>query len=505
MTPPTLQVRAAAAAGAERTGRRPGLRRPAPAGLPREARPRTAGQPADRRGADRATSRRLIAERDEYLDSLRRTQADFENYRKRMLRQQTARSSGPPRPGRELLPVLDAFDGARRATAPTRASSRLRRAARRRSSKAGLERIDPAGSRSTRTSTRPCMHEPGDGEASRASPRSCAPATAGRAGCCARPWCKVTAARERDGSAAGVVREGLLRGPRRARKARPRRRSPRAYRKLAKQYHPDANAGDKDAEERFKEISAAYDVLGDAEKRKEYDEVRQMVGAESAPVASAARRPRRSGGFRRPLRDVGDMGGLGDILGNLFGGRAAGAGAAGRGAGPAARHDLETELHLAFLDAVHGVTTAVSLTAEAPCSMCGGTGAAARHRPRRLPHVQRRAASLAVDQGPFSFSQLCPTLRRARHASSRTRARHCHGVGHRAPAPRGQGADPRGRRRRPAHPGEGARRRPAATAARPATSTSSCTSRPIRCSAASGDDLTVRCRSRSPRRRSAPR
>src|SRR3977135_1150458 len=57
----------------------------------------------------------------------------------------------------------------------------------------------------------------------------------------------------------------------------------RAYRKLAKQYHPDANSGDKDAEERFKEISAAHDVLGDTEKRKEYDEVRQMVAAGAGP------------------------------------------------------------------------------------------------------------------------------------------------------------------------------------------------------------------------------
>ena len=68
----------------------------------------------------------------------------------------------------------------------------------------------------------------------------------------------------------------------------------RAYRKLAKQYHPDANPGDKEAEERFKEISAANDVLGDAEKRKEYDEVREMVASGVGPGG-----PGGFGGFRR--------------------------------------------------------------------------------------------------------------------------------------------------------------------------------------------------------------
>ncbi len=87
----------------------------------------------------------------------------------------------------------------------------------------------------------------------------------------------------------------------------------RAYRKLARENHPDANPGDAAAEERFKEISAAYDVVGDAEKRKEYDEVRRLgpMGAMGGPGGPG-------GGFRF---DVGDMGGgLGDILGNLFGG-----------------------------------------------------------------------------------------------------------------------------------------------------------------------------------------
>jgi molecular chaperone DnaJ len=128
----------------------------------------------------------------------------------------------------------------------------------------------------------------------------------------------------------------------------------RAYRKLAKQYHPDANAGNKEAEERFKEVSAAHDVLGDAEKRKEYDEVREMVASGVGPGGFGGGGP---GGYQNiRFEDVGDFGGFGDILGNLFG--RGGARQRGRGpAGPQRGQDLETELYLEFLDAVHGVTT----------------------------------------------------------------------------------------------------------------------------------------------------
>ncbi|MCZ7527776.1 MAG: DnaJ domain-containing protein [Acidimicrobiia bacterium] len=90
----------------------------------------------------------------------------------------------------------------------------------------------------------------------------------------------------------------------------------RAYRKLAKQYHPDANPGDKVAEERFKEVSAAYDVLGDAEKRKEYDEVRRMVASGAGPRFGPGGG---FGGFEGATFDVEDVGGLGDLFGGLFG------------------------------------------------------------------------------------------------------------------------------------------------------------------------------------------
>jgi molecular chaperone DnaJ len=183
----------------------------------------------------------------------------------------------------------------------------------------------------------------------------------------------------------------------------------RAYRKLAKQHHPDANPGNKEAEEKFKDISTAYDVLGDAPKRKEYDEVRDMVASGAGnPFAGAG-----PGGFGGPggnvrweTGDMGDIGGLGDLLGNIFGGRGRRT-AQSRGAGPRRGGDLEAEVHLSFDDAVRGATIAVQLTGAAPCHTCGGTGAAPGTVPQTCPQCNG-AGTLAVDQGPFSFSQICP-------------------------------------------------------------------------------------------------
>jgi molecular chaperone DnaJ len=186
----------------------------------------------------------------------------------------------------------------------------------------------------------------------------------------------------------------------------------RAYRKLAKQHHPDANAGNKEAEEKFKDISAAYDVLGDPAKRKEYDEVRDMVASGANPFAGAG-----AGGFGGPgggfgdgsgIRfETGDIGGLGDLLGNIFGGRGRRGSGRQPGAGPRRGGDLEAEVHLAFDDAVRGATIAVQLTGAAPCHTCGGTGAAPGTVPRDCPQCNG-VGTLAVDQGPFSFSQICP-------------------------------------------------------------------------------------------------
>ena len=172
-----------------------------------------------------------------------------------------------------------------------------------------------------------------------------------------------------------------------------------AYRKLSRKYHPDANAGDNAAEERFKEISAAYDVVGDADKRKEYDEVRRLGPAAAGfPGGGPGGGP---GGF-----SFGEGADLGDLLGGLFnrgGGRRGGS----RGGGPHRGQDLEAELHLTFEDAVTGVTTAVHLTSDAPCSTCHGSGAKPGTSPRQCANCGGQGV-VSDNQGLFSFSQPCP-------------------------------------------------------------------------------------------------
>jgi molecular chaperone DnaJ len=205
----------------------------------------------------------------------------------------------------------------------------------------------------------------------------------------------------------------------------------RAYRKLAKEFHPDANPNNAAAEERFKEISAANDVLGDAEKRKEYDQVREMVASGMGPGSGGFGGPG-SGGMPFDFENVrfDDGGGLGDLFGNLFGGRGGtrATGRRGRGSvGPQRGMDIETELHLDFLDAVQGVTTSVSITSEAPCSVCGGSGA----KPGTVPETCGQcggAGAVAVDQGPFSFSQVCPTCN-GRGVVVKDKCKHCRGRG----------------------------------------------------------------------------
>jgi molecular chaperone DnaJ len=171
----------------------------------------------------------------------------------------------------------------------------------------------------------------------------------------------------------------------------------KAYRKLARGSHPDTHPGDDAAEERFKEVSAAYDVLGDEAKRKEYDEVRKL-----GPIGGFQGGPQGGpGGFNF---NVGSEG-LGDILGHMFG-RGRRGGGPSASAGPQRGADVEATLTLAFADAVKGLTTTLHLTSDAQCSTCHGSGA----RPGTQPKVCSNCGGRGViddNQGLFSFSSPC--------------------------------------------------------------------------------------------------
>jgi molecular chaperone DnaJ len=181
----------------------------------------------------------------------------------------------------------------------------------------------------------------------------------------------------------------------------------KAYRKLARDLHPDQNPGDPVAEERFKDVASAYDVLGDDAKRKEYDEIRRL--GPMGGMGGMGRQPGGPGGFTFNVEDMGGAGGLGDLFGSMFG-RGAGTGrgrpGAASGAGPRRGGDLTAQLTVDFADAVHGFTTTLHLTTDAQCSTCNGSGA----RPGTSPIVCSNCGGRGVvedNQGMFSFSSPC--------------------------------------------------------------------------------------------------
>jgi molecular chaperone DnaJ len=169
----------------------------------------------------------------------------------------------------------------------------------------------------------------------------------------------------------------------------------KAYRKLARQYHPDKNPGDAAAEERFKEVQQAYDVLSDPAKRKQYDQFGSADGR-------AGFDPR---GFN--FEDTFDVGDLGDIFGGIFG-RATRAGRARPQAERGA--DLEVQVNLSFEDSLKGIETKIPVDVETACSDCGGSGAKPGTSPKVCPECRGRGV-VSESQGLFALSQPCPRCR----------------------------------------------------------------------------------------------
>jgi molecular chaperone DnaJ len=180
----------------------------------------------------------------------------------------------------------------------------------------------------------------------------------------------------------------------------------KAYRKLAQQFHPDANPGNKDAEDRFKEISSAYDVVGDAEKRKSYDQVREMATSGYGPGgAGPTGWPGGPGAVHYETVDFD----IGDLLRGFGGG---GRGRQRQQQRPQRGADLETDVEVSFDRAMTGTTVPVKISGPAVCQVCRGSGAEPGTSPTTCATCAG-AGSVSVNQGFFSMERPCPECRGA--------------------------------------------------------------------------------------------
>jgi molecular chaperone DnaJ len=207
----------------------------------------------------------------------------------------------------------------------------------------------------------------------------------------------------------------------------------KAYRKLARQYHPDSNEGNPSAEARFKEVSEAYDVVGDAKKRKEYDEARRLFGGGGFRMPGGQSAGGQGFGF-----DVGDLfnrnssgaggasGGLGDILGGMFGGgRTTTTTSTAR---PRRGADIETEATIEFAEAVNGVTVGLKMTSDEPCKTCRGTGAKYGTVPKVCLNCEGTGMQTSVQGGVFAMTEPC-TVCKGRGLVVDEPCETCHGSG----------------------------------------------------------------------------
>ena len=179
----------------------------------------------------------------------------------------------------------------------------------------------------------------------------------------------------------------------------------KAYRKLARENHPDGHPGDKAAEDRFKAVAEAYDVVGDGTKRREYDDLRSAFASRGPagggfPGGFGGGQPG-AGGF-----DVSDL--FGDLFNRGGGGGGFGGGTRSRAPRPARGADLETDTTLSFDDAVNGTTISLRLSSDAPCPTCSGTGGKPGTRPHVCPTCEGAGAVVSSVGGGFSMNETCP-------------------------------------------------------------------------------------------------
>jgi molecular chaperone DnaJ len=187
----------------------------------------------------------------------------------------------------------------------------------------------------------------------------------------------------------------------------------KAYRKLARNNHPDQNPGNADAERRFKEISEANDVLSNEAKRKEYDEARRLFGGGGFRFPGAGTRAPGGGvGVDDLFRTASDSS-FTDLFGGLFGG----SGGATRttrystARGPRRGSDVEGEVTVDFLEAIEGVTVSMQMISDAPCEACRGTGAKAGTVPRVCPTCEGSGMQTSTSGGVFAVTEPCRDCR----------------------------------------------------------------------------------------------